>query len=140
MSTSTLMLELPIAWVAAGASAVTLVVVLAALRAQSRRIAALTAAVDTERRQRDALEQQFQALLTCSRELGDRVREQSRRERTILAQIQHTEPSADTEAAIAQAGKLMAKGMPLDEISDLCDLTQGELELLARLQRRPEAA
>lgn len=134
------MRDLPLAWIALGACLVTLGVLLAALRLQRRRLAALEAAIAAERAQRIALEQQFQALLTCSRELGDRIREQSKRERTLLARLQHTEPRADTEAAIAQAGKLMARGMPLDEISDLCDLTQGEIALLARLKRHPEAA
>lgn len=105
-----------------------------------RRLAEVTAALRLEQESRAQLERQVDALLACSREIGEQVREQTRRQRSIVEQLNQLDHHSGDDAAIGQAGKLLEKGVSLNEISDLCDLSQGELELLARLSPTRQAA
>lgn len=105
-----------------------------------RRLAEVTAALRLEQESRAQLERQVDALLACSREIGEQVREQTRRQRSIVEQLNRLDHHSGDDAAIGQAGKLLEKGVSLNEISDLCDLSQGELELLARLSPTRQAA
>lgn len=105
-----------------------------------RRLAEVTAALRLEQESRAQLERQVDALLACSRAIGEQVREQTRRQRSIVEQLNQLDHHSGDDAAIGQAGKLLEKGVSLNEISDLCDLSQGELELLARLSPTRQAA
>ncbi|MGR8918598.1 MAG: DUF2802 domain-containing protein [Gammaproteobacteria bacterium] len=129
---------------AIGAAILTLVtvatLVLAALR-QRGRLRRLEAALADRSERIARLEADLAALLSCSRRIGDRIVDVERSDRTLQKQIDRLACERDEgSVAVEHAAKLLAAGRDLAEITELCDLTAGEVEVLQNLSRfRPAA-
>ncbi len=106
----------------------------------SRRVRRLAGQLAGERVQREQIQNDLQALLACSRELGDRLREQLQKQRALGEQVKHLRTDADQASPIEQAELLLEKGLSLEQISNLCQLSHGEAELLARWAKHRRAA
>ncbi len=76
---------------------------------------------------------QFRALLSCSRDIGDRISEYNRKQRNFDNRLNSFAHLTDGEALVGQAQKLLAKGLATDEVSTICGLSSAETRLLARL-------
>ena len=81
------------------------------------------------------LEQEFDALLNCSRGLGDRMHRQ-RQELAGLSRRQDEIELIDEQgAAVAQALKLIESGVPLAQVTGVCDLSSAEVQLVEHIAR-----
>lgn len=106
----------------------------------SRRLRALGRELAAERHRGEQLERDLQALLGCSREVADRLRDQWQKQRSLHEQLRQLQNSVDQGSPIEQAELLMEKGLSLEQISSLCQLSQGEVDLLARWAKHRRAA
>lgn len=86
------------------------------------------------------LERDLGALLSCSRRIGDRIGDGERSWRTLQKQIDRLQVSDDNQLSVEHAMKLLNSGLPLREITEICDLTAGEVEILQNLSRHRQAA
>ncbi|NNL99236.1 MAG: DUF2802 domain-containing protein [Gammaproteobacteria bacterium] len=86
------------------------------------------------------LEQEFNALLTCSKGLGDRVHRQ-RQELAGLSRRQDEIELIDEQgAAVAQALKLIDAGVPVEQITRVCELSAAEVQLVGNIARYKKKA
>ncbi len=86
------------------------------------------------------LERDLGALVSCSRHIGDRIGDGERSRRTLQKQLDRLQFSDDNQLAVEHAMKLLNSGLPLKEITDICDLTAGEIDILQNLSRHRQAA
>jgi len=80
------------------------------------------------------VKQELGALLLCERGMGDRIRQQQQQVRSMIERQDTLEISGGSQTSYKQAMVLLQKGASADELIDACDLSRGELELLARLK------
>lgn len=111
-------------------------VVLARLHA--RRESVLKTALEEERRAREQLSRDISALVSCSRELGDRLRHQDQRHKTVAEKVNQIAQQVDGGHAIDQAGRLVEDGMAVEQVSRLCSLSKGEAALLERWKKQKQ--
>lgn len=123
----------------AGLAAVLCGVAALALR-QSRRIDALARELAAERTAREDQARDLSALLDCSREIGARLREQAQRQKTVMDRVNAIAESVDGGPALHQVERLLADGLGVEQIQRVCELSQGEAELLERWKRHRSAA
>ena len=86
------------------------------------------------------LERDLAALLSCSRRIGDRIGDGERSWRTLQKQLDRLQHSGDDQLAVEHAMKLLNNGLDMKEITEICDLTAGEVEILQNLSRHRQAA
>lgn len=86
------------------------------------------------------LERDLAALLSCSRRIGDRIGDGERSWRTLQKQLDRLQHSGDDQLAVEHAMKLLNNGLAMKEITEICDLTAGEVEILQNLSRHRQAA
>lgn len=109
------------------------------VRLHASRVAALTQALDAERRQREQMARDLSALVACSRELGDRLKTHARNQKSVVARVNEIAQQVDGNQALAQAEKLVTSGLAVAQVSELCALSKGEAALLERWKRRTAA-
>jgi hypothetical protein len=87
------------------------------------------------------LEGSLGALLSCSRQIGDRISDVERRDRTLQKQLDHLAFNRDEgQVAVEHAMKLLASGQDIGPVTKICELSSGEVEILQNLSRfRPAA-
>ena len=102
---------------------------------QSRLMRRLEAAMTEQRKNSQRLNQHLTALLECSRRIGERLGENERAQRAMQKQIDSAPAGDENEVAIKHALKLLENGWALSEVTEICDLTQGEVEILQNLTR-----
>jgi len=115
---------------------------------------ALSASLARERRSRHTLETRIQeqtariaatehafaALLDCSRTIGQRQVEQDRARRALQREIDKLANQDDTQLAVQHAMKLLDSGLDARNVVSICELSEGEVELLENLARQKRAA
>ncbi len=77
----------------------------------------------------------FQALLLCSRGVGDRLNCQQREFKSLIDRQDRLELGDHGEPSYRQAAALLERGASCDEMADTCDLTEAEAELIAQLSQ-----
>jgi hypothetical protein len=88
------------------------------------------------------LQKELAALLACSRGLGERIEQQQVRLRVVRSGQRTPAPVAPIAAGEAQyrsARLLIERGASTMEVARNCGLSQGEVELLARLAAQSAA-
>lgn len=83
--------------------------------------------------------QELEALLLCDRGMGDRIKQQQKQVRCIIERQDNLEISDSSNTSYKQAMVLLQKGASTDELIEACDLSRGELDLLARLKTASES-
>ena len=85
------------------------------------------------------LRQEMNALLSCERCIGDRIKQQQQQVRCVIERQDRLEISDASNTSYKQAMVLLQKGASTDELIDACDLSRGELDLLSRLKIASES-
>jgi hypothetical protein len=102
----------------------------------------LRALIRRECAARETLANDLSAILECSRNIGARVRSQDVAQHRLAKKIEGI--GLTSEAAVApiyeRVHKLVAQGLSIEEIADICDLGRGEVELLSHIAERRAAA
>lgn len=98
-----------------------------------RNAAQLQHFVTEKDRRIEILEADFRALLECSRTIGNRINRCDHAERVMQKQIDKLQVQDDSQVAIQHAMTLLRQGFELDEVTGICDLSHGEVEILAGL-------
>ncbi len=98
------------------------------IQKQNKRLA------DYERRLR-LMKSDMQALLLCSRGVGDKLNYQQREFRNLIDRQDRLELGDKVEPSYRQAAALFDRGASEDEMIDACDLTQAEVDLIAQLRQ-----
>ncbi len=86
------------------------------------------------------IKQEMNALLSCERGMGQRIRRHQQEVRGVIERQDRLEVSDGSTGSYKQAMALLQKGISTDELIDACDLSRGELELLSRLKIAAESA
>ena len=102
---------------------------------QSRRMRQLEAAMAEQSKLSQRVDQDLTALLQCSRRIGDRLGENERAQRAMQKQIDSAPVGDENEVAIKHALELLENGWALSEVTEICDLTHGEVEILQNVTR-----
>jgi hypothetical protein len=110
------------------------------VRQQARCLNLLAATVREERAAREEMARDLAALLDCSRTIGGRVRDQAARQKSVLDRVNEIAQHVDGTPAIEHVERLMADGLGVDQIKRVCELSQGEAQLLERWKRHRSAA
>ncbi len=112
---------------------VALTVLAAAMFALHHRQAGLIRVLESELAQHDErderLDHDLAALLACSRRIGDRLNAGERARRAMQKQIDNVQVADESQLAIRHAAKLLDDGCELKEVTDVCELSQGEVEI-----------
>ena len=109
-------------------------------RRHTRTLATLHQSLTIQAGQLGGLERDLAALLSCSRRIGERVGHNERSQRTMQKQIDHLHAHDDNQVAVQHAMKLLTSGLDLKNVTSICDLTEGEVEILQNLARHQQAA
>jgi len=107
---------------------------------QARRVDALAAALDAERSARADLARDLSALLDCSRAIGSRLREQGQRQKSVMERVNEIAQHVDGTPSLEHVERLLADGLGVEQIQRVCELSQGEAQLLERWKRHRSAA
>ncbi len=107
---------------------------------QARRVEGLARELHAERAARAELARDLSALLDCSREIGARLREQGQRQKNVMERVTEIAEAVDGAPALAHVERLLADGLGVDQIRRVCELSQGEAQLLERWKRHRAAA
>ncbi len=106
-----------------------------------RRAHRLNLRVLEQARRIELLESDLSALLSCSRNIGDRIGDVERTDRTLQKQLDQLSYNRDDgQVAIEHAMKLLASGQDMKEVTRICELSEGEVEILQNLSRYRSAA
>jgi hypothetical protein len=114
----------------------------AAILAQRLAIVRLRDMLRSEHADRQALEQDFMGLLSCSRNIGKRVQSHDMTQVRVLKKldvITHADLEDDGNS-FAHVHKLVEKGLGIDEIGAIYDLGRGEMDLLNHIALHRSAA
>jgi len=109
-------------------------------RNNRRRIALLEDLAQRQAASINRLESDFAALLGCARRIGDRIGDTERTERTLQKQIDTLRFTREEQVAVQHAMKLIASGHEMNEVTRICELSEGEVEILQNLSRYRSAA
>ena len=95
-----------------------------------------------EHADRKELEDDFAAVLSCSKTIGDRIRSQSVTQHSILKKLDVIDKtrSVREQQSYVQVHKLVEQGLCVDEIGEICNLPRGEVNLLTRFAAHRSAA
>ena len=86
------------------------------------------------------LERDLVALLSCSRGIAERLAKSADQQRRLQTQLDKLHSADDKQLAVAHAVKLLNSGVDLKNVTDLCELSEGEVEILQNLARHRQAA
>ena len=86
------------------------------------------------------LERDLVALLSCSRGMAERLAKSEDQQRRLQTQLDKLHSADDKQLAVAHAVKLLNSGVDLKNVTDLCELSEGEVEILQNLARHRQAA
>jgi len=89
--------------------------------------------LDAQTTTMEGLEQQLEALLSCSRGMGRRVRRHEKRLRHLTHRQDEVQTMGSGETPYHQAQVLLQQGADSDVLIDDCGLTPVEAELMAKL-------
>jgi len=109
----------------------------------TRRSRALGATLAAQAARVDGLERDLGAILTCSRRIGERLADSERARAALqkqLDRLRHHAQGGDEHLAVEHAMKLLSGGLPLEEVVRVCELSEGEAEILQSLARFRAAA
>lgn len=108
-------------------------------RTELRRVRCL---IRAERADREALAHDVAALLSCSQNIGEMVKSHDETQHSLLKKIDVLDLNRTpaVQPAFERVHKLVAQGLGIDEIADICDLGRGEVELLSHMAERRSAA
>lgn len=109
-------------------------------RVQRQRVTGLEATLREERKAREALTAEIAAVLACSRELGERLRQQGQKQKTAMEKLNALAQQVEGQQAVTQAERLLSRGVAVDQITEICALSRGEAALLERWKQRSNAA
>ena len=107
---------------------------------QARRLDLVARGLDVERTAREDLARDLAALLECSRTIGGRLREQTQRQKSVLERVNEIAQHVDGAPALEHVERLLADGLGVEQIQRVCELSQGEAQLLERWNRHRSAA
>lgn len=108
-------------------------ILLAVVIMQGMMLMQLRKAMGTQQGRIKELKNEMQALLLCSRGVGEKLQTQQKEVYTLRKRID-TEPEPQ-EPGYKQAIALMKLGASEHDTINTCDLTRGEVELIAHLQK-----
>ena len=103
-------------------------------------MARLRQTVTTQAVELAAVQRDLTALLTCARRLGERVGQGERTQRALQKQLDQVLASDDQHVAVQHAIKLLTSGLDLKNVTSICELSEGEVEILQNLARHQHAA
>ena len=86
------------------------------------------------------LERDLAALLSCSRGMAERLATSEDQQRRLQTQLDKLHSADDQQLAVQHAMKLLNSGVDLKNVTDLCELSEGEVEILQNLARHRQAA
>ena len=86
------------------------------------------------------LERDLAALLSCSRGMAERLTRSEGNLRRLQTQLDKLHTSDENQLAVSHAMKLLNSGVDLKNVTDLCELSEGEVEILQNLARHRQAA
>lgn len=86
------------------------------------------------------LERDLAALLTCSRGMAERLAQAETQQRRLQTQLDKLTSHDDNQLAVQHAMKLLNSGVDLKNVTSLCELSEGEVEILQNLARHQRAA
>lgn len=86
------------------------------------------------------LERDLAALLTCSRGMAERLTKTESQQRRLQTELDKLSSNDDNQLAVQQAMKLLNSGVDLKSVTSLCELSEGEVEILQNLARHQRAA
>lgn len=107
---------------------------------QARALRQLRFELAQEHASRIQIEENLQALLTCSRALGDRFQQQHELQHSLTTQIRNLSRHATDPGALSDAHRLLSEGLQVEQVAALCELSQGEAALLAKWRQRQRVA
>lgn len=87
-----------------------------------------------------ALERDLAALLSCSRGMAERLTRSEANLRRVQTQLDKLHTADENQLAVSHAMKLLNSGVDLKNVTDLCELSEGEVEILQNLARHRQAA
>ncbi len=114
----------------------------AALYHQGTELRRLRRLIRAERADRETLANDVAALLSCSQNIGEMVKSHDEKQHSLLKKIDVLDLNRTpaVQPAFERVHKLVAQGLGIDEIADICDLGRGEVELLSHMAQRRSAA
>ena len=124
-------------------AALAVVTVLGGVQCEWRHRRALVAVQHTTSVQTDrviSLERDLAALLSCSRGMAERLSKTELQQRRLQTQLDKLSSNDDNQIAVQQAMKLLNSGVDLKNVTALCELSEGEVEILQNLARHQRAA
>lgn len=86
------------------------------------------------------LERDLAALLTCSRGMAERLATAETQQRRLQTQLDKLTSNDDNQVAVQHAMKLLKSGVDLKNVTSICELSEGEVEILQNLARHQQAA
>ena len=86
------------------------------------------------------LERDLAALLTCSRGMAERLAKAESQQRRLQTQLDKLTSNDDNQLAVQHAMKLLNSGVDLKNVTSICELSEGEVEILQNLARHQRAA
>jgi len=81
------------------------------------------------------LKSDMQALLLCSRGVGNKLNYQQKEFKNLIERQDRLELSEQGDPSYRQAMALLDRGASEDEMIDTCNLTQAEVELITQLRQ-----
>ena len=118
----------------------TLGLVFTVWRRHTRMLARLEALLREERKLRDDMARDLGMVLACSREMGERLRQQGQKQKTVTEKLNALAQQVESQQAVTQAERLLSKGLAVEQITEMCALSRGEAALLERWKQRSNAA
>ncbi len=107
---------------------------------QRRARRAMQFALTTQSERVATLERDLAALLTCSRGMAERLTHAETQQRRLQTQLDKLTSNDDNQLAVQHAMKLLNSGVDLKNVTSLCELSEGEVEILQNLARHQRAA
>lgn len=101
---------------------------------------AMQYAVTSQAERAATLERDLAALLTCSRGMAERLAQAESQQRRLQTQLDKLTSNDDNQLAVQHAMKLLNSGVDLKNVTTLCELSEGEVEILQNLARHQRAA
>jgi hypothetical protein len=105
-----------------------------------RRLAQVDSRFASEIKLRESCQRDMVALLSCSRNIADRIHHYDSRQDSILKQLDTIQPVEDVSMPLEHANELIRNGLSVDAVTTIYDLNQGESALLQRLNGQSNAA
>ena len=107
---------------------------------QRRATRTLRRTVEAQAERTLSLERDLQAILACSRRIAERLGAGERLQRSLQTQLDKLRSADDNQVAVQHAMKLLNSGVDLKNVTAICELSEGEVEILQNLARHQQAA